>query len=105
MIDYDYITKENIKEYNQSWPQIFDHPYGILIIGGSGSGRTNTLLNLIRKQNDDDYNISLVKVISFLRIQMKENINILLKTWKNWSWRAWRFKLFHSTSKKNMHDF
>ena len=31
-----------------------DHPYRILIIGGSGSGKTNTLLNLINKQNDID---------------------------------------------------
>ena len=27
-----------------------DHPYRILIIGGSGSGKTNTLLNLIENQ-------------------------------------------------------
>ena len=31
-----------------------DHPYRILIIGGSGSGKTNTLLNLINEQNDID---------------------------------------------------
>ena len=30
------------------------HPYRILIIGGSGSGRTNALLNLINKQPDID---------------------------------------------------
>ena len=28
---------------------ISDHPYRILIIGGSGSGKTNVSLNLIRK--------------------------------------------------------
>ena len=28
------------------------HIYRILIIGGSGSGKTNTLLNLINEQND-----------------------------------------------------
>ena len=33
---------------------ITDHPYRILIIGGSGSGKTNTLLNLINEQNDID---------------------------------------------------
>ena len=31
-----------------------DHPYIILRIGGSGSGKTNTLLNLINEQNDID---------------------------------------------------
>ena len=31
-----------------------DHPYRIFIIGGSGSGETNTLLNLINEQHDID---------------------------------------------------
>ena len=31
-----------------------DHPYKILIIGGSGSGKTNALLNLINNQPDTD---------------------------------------------------
>ena len=48
------ITNENNKEHNKKWPFIPDHPYRILIIGGSGSGKTNTLLNLIREQNDID---------------------------------------------------
>ena len=39
---------------NEKWPYIPDHPYRILIIGGSGSGKTNTLLNLINEQNDID---------------------------------------------------
>ena len=33
-------------------PYIPDHPYRILIIGGSGSGKTNALLNLINNQPD-----------------------------------------------------
>ena len=33
---------------------ISDHPYRILIFGGSGLGKTNTLLNIIREQNDID---------------------------------------------------
>ena len=41
MINFDGVTKENIKEHNPSWPQIPDHPYRILIIGESGSGKTN----------------------------------------------------------------
>ena len=35
-------------------PYIPDHPYIILIKGGSGSGKTNTLLNLINEQKDID---------------------------------------------------
>ena len=31
-----------------------DHPYRILIIGGSVSGKTNALLNLIKEQDDID---------------------------------------------------
>ena len=39
---------------NEKWPYIPDHPYRILIIDGSGSGKTNTLLNLIKKQDNRD---------------------------------------------------
>ena len=46
------ISKEDIKEHNPNWLQIPDHPYRILIIGGSGSGKTNTLFNLISRQSD-----------------------------------------------------
>ena len=35
-------------------PKIPDHPYQILIIGGSGSGKTNTLLNVISNEPDID---------------------------------------------------
>ena len=38
---------------NPNWPDIPDHPYRILIIGGSGSSKTNVLLNLIRNQQPD----------------------------------------------------
>ena len=43
-----------IQEHNEKWPYIPDHPYRILIICGSVSGKTNTLLNLINEQNDID---------------------------------------------------
>ena len=39
--------------HNRNWPYIPDHPYKILIIGGSGSGKTNGLLNLIKNQQPD----------------------------------------------------
>ena len=54
MINFDEYTNENIIEHNLKWPYIPDHPYRILIIGGSGSGKTNALLNLINNQPDID---------------------------------------------------
>ena len=42
-------TKENINEYNANLLQIIDHPFRLLIIGGSGSGKICVLLNLIKK--------------------------------------------------------
>ena len=47
MINFDDATKENIKEHNPNSPQISDHPYRILTIGCSGSGKTNSLFSLI----------------------------------------------------------
>ena len=44
------LKKKNIKEHNPNWPQIPDHPYKILIIGVSQSGKTNSLFNLISHQ-------------------------------------------------------
>ena len=46
MINFDDYTNENKTEHNSNWPYIPDHPYRILIVGGSGSGKTNALLNL-----------------------------------------------------------
>ena len=54
MFDFEYITKDCIKEHNLNWPEIPDHPYRILIVGDSGSGKTNALLNLINNEPDID---------------------------------------------------
>ena len=53
-INFDDCVKENKTEHNKNWPYIPDHLYRILIIGGSGSGKTNVLLNLIENQPDID---------------------------------------------------
>ena len=54
MINFDNHVYENKAKHNKNWPYSPDHPYKILIIGGSGSGKTNVLLNLIDNQPDID---------------------------------------------------
>ena len=54
MINLDDYANENKTERNLKWPYIPDHPYRILIIGGSTSGKTNALINLINNQPDID---------------------------------------------------
>ena len=46
MKNYDESVEIN---HNPNWPYIPGCPYRILIIGGLGSGKTNVLLNLIKK--------------------------------------------------------
>ena len=40
IINFDEYTNENKTQYNPKWPHIPDHRYRILILGGSGSGKT-----------------------------------------------------------------
>ena len=54
MINLDSITNENNKKHQEKWPYIPDHPFRILIFGGSGSGKTNALINLTNEKNDID---------------------------------------------------
>ena len=39
MINLGSIANENHKEHNEKWPYIPNHPYKILIIGGSEAGK------------------------------------------------------------------
>ena len=50
MINLDNYVNENKTKHSQKWPYIPGHPYRILITGGSGSGTTNALLNLVNNQ-------------------------------------------------------
>ena len=52
MLNLDGITNKNSKEHNEKWPYIPDHLHRNLIIGGSESGKTNALFNLIKEQDD-----------------------------------------------------
>ena len=54
MINFDDYANENKTEHNKNWSYTPDHPYRILVIGGSGSGKTNLLLNLIENQPEID---------------------------------------------------
>ena len=54
MTNFDYYTNKNKTEHKSNWPYIPDHPYEILTVGGSGSGKTNALLNSINDQADID---------------------------------------------------
>ena len=54
MINFDNNVNESKTKHNKNWPYIPDHPYRILIIRGSGSRKTNLLLNLIENQPDID---------------------------------------------------
>ena len=55
MINFDDVTKENIKEHNPNWPEILEYWNRIWIIGKySGYGKTNSLFNIIIHQPDVD---------------------------------------------------
>ena len=54
MINLDTIANESNKEHNEKWTYIPDHLYRTLTTSGSGSGKTNALLNLIKEQDDID---------------------------------------------------
>ena len=55
MFNLDDITNENNKNHNTKCLYISYHSYRILIIGGCGSGKTNTLLNLIKDEDNDSF--------------------------------------------------
>ena len=54
MINLDNIVNNNNEKHSEKWSCIPDLPFRILIICGSGSGKTNNLLNLINEQKDID---------------------------------------------------
>ena len=74
MINFDDYVNENKTKHNKNWPYIPDHPYRILIIGGSGSGKTNVLLNLIDNQPDIDKIYLYVKDLYEAKYQYLINI-------------------------------
>ena len=53
MFNLDDIINENNEDHDLKWSYIPDHPYTMLIVGDSGSGDTNALLNLMKEQDSD----------------------------------------------------
>ena len=66
MINLGSITNENNKKHNEKWPSLPDHPYRILITGGSG-------LNFINEQNDID------KIYLYARDLNEQKYKVLIK--------------------------
>ena len=75
MINLDNIINNN--NHNEKWLYIPDHPYRILIIGGSGSGKTDTLLNLINEQRNID------KIYLYAKDLSKPKYEYLIKNREN----------------------
>ena len=76
MINFDEYTNENKRKHNTNWPHIPDHPYRILMIGGSWSGKANTLLNLIINQPDID------KIYLYAKGPYESKYQYLINKWK-----------------------
>ena len=72
MINFDEYTNENRINHNPNWPYTPEHPYRILTIGDSGSGKANTLLNLINNQPDID------KIYSYAKDPYEDKYQFLI---------------------------
>ena len=71
MKNYDQSVEIN---HNLNWLDVPDHLYRILIIGGSGSGKNNVLLNLLKHQQADIDKINLyVKDLLESKYQLLSN--------------------------------
>ena len=77
MINFDDIVNENKTVHNKNWPYIPDHPYRMLIIGGSGSGKTNALLTLMNNQPDID------KIYLYAKDPYEAKYQFLINKWES----------------------
>ena len=75
MINFDDYTNET--KHNPKWSYTPDHPYRILIIAGSGSGKTKALLNLINNEPDVD------KIYLYAKGQYEAKYQILINKRKS----------------------
>ena len=77
IINLDSNSNENNKQHNEKWSYIPDHPYRTMMVGGSGLGKTNALLNLINEQYDID------KIYLYAKDLSKPKYEYLIKKPKN----------------------
>ena len=77
MINFDDVIKEETKEHKPNWPEVPNHPYRILLIGGSGSGKTNSLFNLINQQADID------KIYLYTEVSYKAKYRFWISKWES----------------------
>ena len=82
MFNSDVIINENNAEHNSKWPYIPEYPYRILIIGGSGSGKTNVLINLI-KEKDSNILTATDKVYLYAKDLIEPKYQLLIKKIEN----------------------
>ena len=80
MINLDSITNKNNKEHSKKCSYIPDHLYRIFIIGGSRSGKTNKLFNLIKVQGKHDI---IDKIYLYARDLSKPKYECLIKKHEN----------------------
>ena len=78
-------VNDNKTEQNEKWPYIPEHPYRIIIIGGSGPGKTNALINLINEQKRLEWTFDWILYEYFIkkredaRIKHLNNPNAFIK--------------------------
>ena len=70
MFDLDAIPNENNKDHNKKWP------YRMLIVGPSGTGKINALLNLIQQQDSDDL---IYKIYLYAKDLSEPEYHLLIK--------------------------
>ena len=74
MKNYDQSLEIN---HNLNWLYIPNHPKRIWIIGGSRSGKTNVLLNLIKHQQPD-----IDKIYLYLKDPFESKYQLLINGWE-----------------------
>ena len=98
MINFDEYTNENKRKHNPNWPYIPDHPYRILIVGGSGSGKKNALLNLINNQPD------IYKIYSYAKDPYEDKYQFLIKKRENITLKHFNIPKAFIEYPNDMHD-
>ena len=76
MINFDEVIVENTQENNPHWSEISNDPYRIQVVGSSGSGKNNALLNIINHLPDID------KSFLYIKDLCKPKYQYLIKKWK-----------------------